>query len=419
MARRVKDRNLESRQARLKLAPSGKPYWRSIGRGLHVGYRKGKRGGVWVTRRYLGGQSYSISTIAQADDVEDANGKDILDFWQAQEVARNLRPSAVRSGPYTVRDAVDAYLDHLEGRPSWRDTKKRLEAFALPVFGDRVVNELDEDEIRRWHRKIAKTPARSRTKAGAEQAYKSGDLRDPEVARKRQASANRCLALLKAALNQAWRNSKKTGVEANDAWQRVPLFRGVDIPRARYLSVAEAQRLINAAQDDFRVLVRAALYTGARYSELARLRAADFNGDAGTLHIRKTKTNKDRHVVLTDEGAEFFTSLAGGKPYDALLLSREWGPSHQAPLMRRTCEAAEIDPPINFHALRHTWASLSIMAGMPPMVVARNLGHADTRMVERHYGHLAPSFVADAVRKHAPRFDATGPSKARPNQLVS
>jgi hypothetical protein len=38
------------------------------------------------------------------------------------------------------------------------------------------------------------------------------------------------------------------------------------------------------------------------------------------------------------------------------------------------------------------------------MVVARNLGHADTRMVERHYGHLAPSYVADAVRQHAPRF---------------
>jgi len=38
------------------------------------------------------------------------------------------------------------------------------------------------------------------------------------------------------------------------------------------------------------------------------------------------------------------------------------------------------------------------------MVVARNLGHADTRMVERHYGHLAPSYVADAVRMSAPRF---------------
>ena len=35
------------------------------------------------------------------------------------------------------------------------------------------------------------------------------------------------------------------------------------------------------------------------------------------------------------------------------------------------------------------------MGGMPLMVVARNLGHADTRMVERHYGHLAPSYVAE------------------------
>jgi hypothetical protein len=41
---------------------------------------------------------------------------------------------------------------------------------------------------------------------------------------------------------------------------------------------------------------------------------------------------------------------------------------------------------------------------MPLPAVAKNLGHVDTRMVERHYGHLAPSYVADAVRKHAPRF---------------
>jgi len=38
------------------------------------------------------------------------------------------------------------------------------------------------------------------------------------------------------------------------------------------------------------------------------------------------------------------------------------------------------------------------------MVVARNLGHADTRMVERHYGHLAPSYIADAIRAAAPKF---------------
>ena len=44
------------------------------------------------------------------------------------------------------------------------------------------------------------------------------------------------------------------------------------------------------------------------------------------------------------------------------------------------------------------------MNGAPLMVVARNLGHADTRMVERHYGHLAPSYISDAIRAAAPKF---------------
>ena len=72
--------------------------------------------------------------------------------------------------------------------------------------------------------------------------------------------------------------------------------------------------------------------------------------------------------------------------------------------MRDACERAKITPPINFHGLRHTWASLATMNAMPLMVVARNLGHVDTRMVEKHYGHLAPSYVADAVRAGAPKF---------------
>ena len=38
------------------------------------------------------------------------------------------------------------------------------------------------------------------------------------------------------------------------------------------------------------------------------------------------------------------------------------------------------------------------------MIVARNLGHTTTRMVEKHYGHLAPSFVADTIRATGPRY---------------
>jgi integrase len=411
MARRIRDRNLESRDSRRRLEVRGKPYWKGIGRGLHLGYRKGRTGGVWVVRRYLGDQAYVLRTIAQADDNEDSNGAEILDFWQAQEAARNLRQNIrLKVGPYTVRDAVTAYLDHLEGRPSYNDTKKRLEAFVLPAFGDKSVADLEDDEIRKWHRGIAKTPARRRSKPGVV-AYRNGDLKDPEVARKRQASANRCLSLLKAALNHAWRNRKKTGVESNDAWQRVQLFRGVDIGRARYLQLPEARRLIDAATGDFKVLVQAALQTGARYSELARLRVSDFNAEAGTVHIRKSKANKDRHIVVTDEGTEFFKQLTLGRSSNSPLLGREWGRGHQDPPMKEASTRACIDPPLNFHALRHTWASLSVMAGMPLMVVAKNLGHSDTRMVEKHYGHLAPSYIVDAVRASAPRFGTLNQAK--------
>jgi integrase len=72
--------------------------------------------------------------------------------------------------------------------------------------------------------------------------------------------------------------------------------------------------------------------------------------------------------------------------------------------MTEAVRRARIDPPDSFHITRHTWASHAVMNGMPLMVVARNLGHVDTKMVERHYGHLAPSFITDAIRAHAPRF---------------
>jgi hypothetical protein len=44
------------------------------------------------------------------------------------------------------------------------------------------------------------------------------------------------------------------------------------------------------------------------------------------------------------------------------------------------------------------------MAGALLHVVARNLRHADTRCVKQHYSHLAPSYVADEIRRAAPRF---------------
>ena len=208
MARRLRDKNLESRDARGKLKKSAaSPTTRLSDAGCTSVTARARRAAYGWSGATLAVRLIIEKTIAQADDREDANGIEIMDFWQAQEHARNMRPGPQR-GAYTVKDAVRDYLGHLEGRASQYDAKKRLEAYALPAFGDTAVATLDAEPLRAWHRSIAKQGARVRTKIGkTPQAYREMKG-DPEAQRSRQASANRCLGLLKAALNHAWREGK-------------------------------------------------------------------------------------------------------------------------------------------------------------------------------------------------------------------
>jgi integrase len=72
--------------------------------------------------------------------------------------------------------------------------------------------------------------------------------------------------------------------------------------------------------------------------------------------------------------------------------------------MREACKHAGISPAVSFHVLRHTHASILAMRAVPMAVIGRQLGHADTRMTERHYAHLAPNYVADTIRANFPRL---------------
>jgi integrase len=150
---------------------------------------------------------------------------------------------------------------------------------------------------------------------------------------------------------------------------------------------------------------------------LCSLKVADFNADSGTLAIPDSKSGKPRHIVLSADGIEFFEIVTAGRvgiePVFLKMDGSSWLPDHQSEPMDAANERAKISPPINFHGLRHTWASHAVMNGMPLMVVAKNLGHSDTRTVEKHYGHLAPSYISDAVRAHAPRFGAVADRKIK------
>jgi integrase len=408
MARTVRDSTLDSRTARGRLKARRKPYWRGLEPGLHLGYRRPLAGaGKWVARHYVGNERYEIEVIAVADDFSDADGVAILDFHQAQNLARSrmverAHAAAGKTKPLTVADAIESYIEFLEAnRKSGREGRYAANAFILPTLGKIEVAALTTDEIENWLKKLAKAPARIRTKKGEKQQFKKGA--DPQHERRRKSTANRILTVLKAALNRAWRGGK---VANDSAWRRVEPFEGVDSARVRYLAMSEVRGLLEKSVPDFKRLARGALESGARYGELCRMTVADFNADSGTVAVAESKS-KTRHVVLTEQGAAFFASIAKDRPADSPMFVKDdgqpWLRDHQKEPMAEACKAAEIKP-MGFHGLRHTWASHAVMNGTPLIVVAKNLGHTTTKMVEKHYGHLAPDFIANAIRAGAPRF---------------
>src|SRR5258708_6519599 len=424
MARRVLDARLDSREARGRLKASGKPHWCQLEPGVSISYRKPLRGtGKWVLRLHISGKNdYSNETFATADDYSDPDGAAILDFWQAQKKARQRMveradsATGVSPGPKTVGDALDSYIDYLKTESkSAKQANSTIDAIIRPEPGHVKLNSVTTEQIRKWLKGVAASRARVRTKAGEEQRYKK-DCGDPELKeRGRKSTANRILTKLKAALNRAWRDGH---VASDRAWRRVKPFKNVDAARVRYLSADEIPRFLRGIEtDDFRKLAHGALESGARYSELYGFLVGDFNPDAGTLSIPYPKTGKARHIILGEDGIDFFLEITAGRnPTEPIFLKADgskWKDDHQTEPMRKSNESAKLSPRISFHGLRHTWASHAVMNGMPLKVVAENLGHTTTKMVEKHYGHLAPSFIGDAVRRYAPSFRLANEGKVR------
>ena len=429
MARTVRDTNLEKAAARLRLEARRKPYWRVLESGLHLGYRRTKEGGgSWVARRFMGEGKYNERAIGVADDLQSADGATILTFSDAQAKARDWWKAAQRAalglapadGPYSVAKALDAYFADRERRGSKGVAKDRVAARAriLPALADVELAKLTTKRIRDWHASLATAPKLTRT-AGItkERKSQSVDMKDADAVRARRATANRTLTVLKAALNHAYHEGR---VSTDEAWRKVKPFREADAPVVHFLSDDECRRIVNACDGAFRNLVRGALVTGCRYGELTRMRARDFNAEAGTITVRESKAGKPRHVALTDEGRTLFAGLIADKTGRDLVFVRNdgkaWGPSHQQRPLEAASSRAKIEPAATFHILRHTYASSLAMRGVPMGVIAAQLGHSDTRMTERHYAHLSPNYVAETVRAALPALGIVEESNVAPLQ---
>jgi integrase len=416
MSRTIRNQRLDSRDGRSKLPVRREPHWVRLGKGWHLGYRKiASDRGTWIARyrpENYGKRVYR--SLGEADDIQDADDSKFLSFRQAQLAAERFFREAQAEGDdgvprrgseLTVSDALADYFADREahGHKSVSSDRARAAGLIEPVLGAFEVRKLKTQHLKGWLKELAESPARLRSAKGAEPAFREASD-DPEEKRARRASANRTLAVLKAALNLAAKDDTRGLSDA--AWRRVKPFQSAAAARVVFMSDDEIVRLINASQGAFRHLVTAALFTGARYGELCRLVVEDVDVDNGTLLIRTSKGDRGkrrgRRIYLTTEAVEFFNRLRMGKARSALLLAKDdgtpWKKSDQEKRFKVARQSAGIADDATFHSCRHVFAARLVSKGVPLMAVANQLGHSDIKMLEEHYGHLAPSIIADAVR---------------------
>ncbi|TPG56374.1 tyrosine-type recombinase/integrase [Sphingomonas glacialis] len=404
MGRTVKDVRLQDRAARARLPVSPDIYWRPIAEGCHIGYYRGARGGKWVARYRLPGSAkgYVKERIGEADDVRDADGEKVLDWSQAQKAAHDWFEDKARggvkpAGPFTVSDALDEYSKSFKARTGAvpTDMTSRVEIIR-PVLGHLEVANLTQTIISDWFNARASSAKMVRTKKGAEPKLHAADTK--EALRKRRSTANRLLTVLKAALNLAAETREWLPIAA---WAKVKPFRGVDVPKRRFLTDDEARRLVNASEADFRPMVRASLLTGARYGELRHAKVKDYDRQSRTVYLVETKNAIARPAYLDDEGAQMLETAVAGKGPGDLLFGRpdgtQWKQADQLRRMNDAFDRAKIDK-TTFHDLRRSYGARLARAGVPMAVIAEALGHKDERITRKHYAHLAPSYVSETVR---------------------
>jgi integrase len=410
MARIQRNTDLGTREQRRALRPRAEPYFMQIEKNLLLGYRKSSDGGAWIVKRNIvmpadaehpkPWRSRPEQRLAMADDYRDADGKEVLTFAQAQrKILVDAHTGALRASGHldTVSDVVQKYVEfqrtHRKGAV---DTSSKLKSYVLESsLAHKQVSKLVEADIDAWFTWALKRPRK--------RAVKDDDAIDTaERQRRRKATINRIINPFKACLRRAG--------APEHALKRLQKFRGVKGARVRWLTEDEARRLQNASAPDLRKLVRAALQSGCRLGELLALRARDFEPQSKTILIADSKRGNSRRVYLTDAGVALFEELMTGKAENDKLFKQadgsDWYRVAIGRAMREACTGGKITPRASFHVLRHTFASHLVQAGVSLLIVATALGHSDTRMVEQHYGHLAPSHIADAIRQHLPSFGA-------------
>lgn len=162
-------------------------------------------------------------------------------------------------------------------------------------------------------------------------------------------------------------------------------------PRVVDLSPDQVARLLSALPDHDRPWHALMVATGAEWGAIVAARVRDFDPEGLTFRARGTKRAHRDRVVMVRKGPEvgllrgYFRRL-NALP-DAPLFPRLGG--HRAALERlqRTAQALGLGR-FRIHDWRHVFAVQAVRDGLPYHVIAHQLGHSNTIMVQRVYGRF-------------------------------
>jgi integrase len=371
----IKDDTLASRTARLSrdggLPIRRKPYFRKIDRGVELGYRRNETNGTWVVRVRKAGITPWTKTFAAADDYEEANGKDVMTFYQAQVKARKIARGeddgvgVDGTKPLTIEEAVEAYKASLRARGRSEDNARTALVHVPESIKRKLVAELTSRELR--------------------------DYRDDLTTKVSRSSVNRILCPLKAALNDAAKHDAR--IKNRQAWT-------VGLEGLKDARESRNQVIIDITDDQVRrivelgyemhgpkmgLLIEMAAATGSRASQLKRITVRDLQTGVEARVMIPVSDKGPGKKAIRERPIPILPSLAiklqrvaeGRRPGDWLLVDEEGGQWRKKAendpfkaITKRLGILDDAEQPVTMYALRHYSITRQLLNGVPESVVA-------------------------------------------------
>ncbi len=279
----------------------------------------------------------------------------------------------------TFQKLVDDYLDPAnQNGNSLRYSLPPL----LEHFGKMNLHRIDPEAIKAFRNKRKETPTQHhRERSGT--------------------SVNRELAALRFLLNHAL---LKKWIEENP-FQRFSLLKQkifyAEEPRTRTLTIEEITRLQEVCSAWLERIVRAALLTGLRLSDILGLRRENIDLKAKVVRFWEKKKKDWRLKPINSQMVALLESLGVEVDKEGYVFH---GPNGNAipsgtvkhAFRRARKRAGLLD--LYFHDLRRASATFLMEQGTPLPVIQKHLGHTKIEMTRRYLG-IRPELEAQEIEK--------------------